>query len=298
MEPEDAITMQTPTSSNCVLSNVAPPDSFDFDNPNLWLLWKKRFLRFTVVSGYTKRSSDEKKDLLLYTMGEKAEEILLQFVPAPSTYEETLERFDQYFIPQKNVTFNRYEFNSRHQKPGENVDSFITALHKLADQCEYGQLKDDLIRDQLILGMNDKRTSEKLQLQSKLTLANAITIARQAEIQGQHSQILWREKQVNIIHKPQEKFYRPQQSSIRNNHNEGNTLRYPPTRNKKQITSTFRTRESTSTGYKRTSRCYFCDSPNLHQRRYCPARNATCNKCSKQGHWSKACRYVLILKTF
>ena len=36
---------------------------------------------------------------------------------------------------------------------GEPVDSLITMLHKLVEHCDYGALKDDIIRDKRVVGL-------------------------------------------------------------------------------------------------------------------------------------------------
>ena len=38
---------------------------------------------------------------------------------------------------------------------GEPVDSLITMLHKLVEHCDYGALKDDIIRDKIVVGLVD-----------------------------------------------------------------------------------------------------------------------------------------------
>ena len=35
--------------------------------------------------------------------------------------------------------------------------------------------------------------------------------------------------------------------------------------------------------------CFFCGKARHHQSR-CPAKDSTCNKCGKKGHWSIACK--------
>jgi len=53
------------------------------------------------------------------------------------------------------------------QKPEESVDSFITDLHTLAEFCKYGDLHDQLICDRIVVGLLDKKLSEKLQMDSE-----------------------------------------------------------------------------------------------------------------------------------
>ena len=37
--------------------------------------------------------------------------------------------------------------------------------------------------------------------------------------------------------------------------------------------------------------CYFCGNPySPDHRKYCPAREVTCNLCRKRGHFAKCCK--------
>lgn len=51
----------------------------------------------------------------------------------------------------------------------------------MAESCDYSTLKDELIRDRIVIGVSDSRTSERLQLVSDLTVDKALEMARQAE---------------------------------------------------------------------------------------------------------------------
>ena len=62
--------------------------------------------------------------------------------------------------------------NKHTQEPGESVEHFITNVIKLAENCQYGNFKDDLIRDKLVNGVRDVR--EKLLGMENLNLATAI----------------------------------------------------------------------------------------------------------------------------
>ena len=90
-------------------------------------------------------------------------------------------KFEAHFVVKRNVIFERDKFNLRSQQDGESVDNFITDLYCLAEYCEFGTLRDDLIRDRIVVGIKDKKLSEQLQLDSKLTLEKAITKTRQSE---------------------------------------------------------------------------------------------------------------------
>ena len=76
------------------------------------------------------------------------------------------------------------------QEPGEKVDSFLTALHCLAERCDYGALREQMIRDRLVVGLHDAALAEKLQLESELKLEDAVKRARNSEaVKGQQSTV-------------------------------------------------------------------------------------------------------------
>lgn len=127
---------------------VNSPTEFDFTKPESWTVWIKRFDRYLSITGLDKKADADKIDILCYTMGEKSEEILKQIIPdmtAATTFQTVKTQFGRYFNPKKNEIFERYKFNSRTQRENESVDEFITALHTLAETCNYGTLKDGLI---------------------------------------------------------------------------------------------------------------------------------------------------------
>ena len=68
------------------------------------------------------------------------------------TYNEAIASFDEvktalnvYFAARHNVIVERARFNRRRQNPGESLDTFIQDLYRLAENCEYGTLKDELV---------------------------------------------------------------------------------------------------------------------------------------------------------
>ena len=71
--------------------------------------------------------------------------------------------------------YERACFNRRSQQPGESVESFITGLHTLAEHCQFGAPREELIRDRIVVGILDAKLSESLQLDTDLSLAKAMT---------------------------------------------------------------------------------------------------------------------------
>ena len=69
-------------------------------------------------------------------------------------------------------------FNRQTQEPGESIDHYITDVIKLAENCQYDCLRDDLIRDKLISGIRDDKVREKLLGMKDLRLDKTIEILK------------------------------------------------------------------------------------------------------------------------
>lgn len=170
----------TPTAT----FTIQPPEPFDFAKPQEWERWIRRFDRFRLASNLNATSEENQVNTLVYCMGDEAEDVLKGLTltaEARKTYKDVKDGFDAFFVPKKNIIYERAKFNQRVQLPGETVDSFITALYGLAEHCNYGQLQSELIRDRLVVGLRNVALSEKLQLDGDLTLETAIAKTRQSE---------------------------------------------------------------------------------------------------------------------
>ena len=58
---------------------VTPPEPLSFSNPEKWPKWIGRFERFRSVSGLDKKTTEKQVDTLIYSMGDKVENILDSF---------------------------------------------------------------------------------------------------------------------------------------------------------------------------------------------------------------------------
>ena len=97
-------------------------------------------------------------------------------------FDVILAKFDRHFVPKRNTIHERARFYQSNQKQGESVESFVRSLYELAEHCDFGTIRDQQIRDRIVIGISDKTVSQKLQLKSDLTLETAIQIARQSEL--------------------------------------------------------------------------------------------------------------------
>ena len=206
-------------------------------------------------------------------------------------------RFEDHFIARGNVIYERAKFNQRKQEQSETVDTFITSLYKLAENCAYNALKEEMIRDCLVVGLKDTRLSKKLQLDANLTLAKAITMARQSETvekqQATVRQAVTDPKAGNIDHvKAKFKGKNKQQSNTGGNNNKGYSSGKS---NQFQKGSRYENPQAhryqhPQQNQRYSNSCGRCGKSPSHPRMQCPARDATCTRCSRRGHYGRCCR--------
>lgn len=123
-------------------------------------------------------------------MGLKANNIFKSFTfskPEEGTkYKAVIDKFDFHFLPYQNLIHERLRFFSRNQYNGESAEEYISQLHKLAETCEFkkidpANIRDELIRDRIVVGIIDFEQSKRFQLQMNLTLAKAVDMVRTYE---------------------------------------------------------------------------------------------------------------------
>ena len=154
--------------------HLQPPESFNFQMPDEWPRWRKRFEQF--ASGLGSKSEDQQINTLLYCLGEESDDVLTSTGVTDEerkSYKDVLGKFDSFFKVRRNVIFERALFNRRYQTEGETAEQYIVALYNLASNCDYGEMQDQMIRDRLVVGIRNNSLSEQLQMDAELTLEKA-----------------------------------------------------------------------------------------------------------------------------
>ena len=273
MPPNDDNPAQPVTMQNMPLPETfaAGKSQYDVDK---WPKWIKRFERYRVATGLSSKPDTEQVSTLLCAMGECADDILgtlTNIDETKATYKEVKDALDTYFGVSRNVIVERARFNRRVQKPGETVNTFIQDLYQIAEHCEYGTLRDDLIRDRIVVGVIDEALSDRLQMKSDLKLAEAVQMTRQAEARKDNREIVRGDAKSLHSTSSVDSVTRKHQPRKRKN-----TPKKPPS-------------QATSTTAKHANTCKWCGHEQ-HFRRVCPAREAVCGKCKKVGHFQTVCQ--------
>ena len=117
----------------------------------------------------------------LQYIGQKGRDIYNTWALKSAEIDEIDALFDMFEAncnPKQNVTVLRYKFNTRDQRSDENIDQYVTELRRLANDCSYGELLEEMIRDRIVCGTNNPRIKEKRLQAETLDLSRAINIAR------------------------------------------------------------------------------------------------------------------------
>ncbi|XP_046855956.1 uncharacterized protein K02A2.6-like [Xenia sp. Carnegie-2017] len=206
------------------------------------------------------RRKDDKVQIntLVYAMGGNTNDLLksFQISERDMVYGNVVEQFASHFVGRSNTIFERARFNKRIQGEKESVIDFVEDLYKLAETCQFGTLKDELIRDRIVVGIQNANLSQRLMQDDKLTLEKAI-----------------RERQRKWAD-----WSRKNKSTNGNDTTQKSKLKWNQNRSPDQHSR------------KKNRQCSRCGRSTIHKREDCPANNKTCLKCNKQGHFAAVCR--------
>ena len=220
--------------------------------------------QYRSASGLDAEADPRQVDTLLYCMGEEADSVLA------STHISAEDR-KKYDAVVGNIIFERAKFNRRSQREGESAEQYITELYELIDFCEYGGLKEEMLRDRLVVGIQDLTLSEKLRTDPELTLEKAKTMIRQKAAAKEHRRELQGDKEAALNRLRRGNGPRSSKwkqggtggaSSVdnRSHHNRGGA-----------------------------NKCTRCGRNKHHPGEGCPALGATCHQCKKKGHFRAQC---------
>ena len=255
---------------------ITPPEQFTFDQPEEWPKWIRRFERFRKASGLSAKEDLQQINTLIYCMGDAADDILTGLSLTEEerkVYNTVKTKLEQHFVKKRNVIFERAKFNSRVQQQGESVDSFITSLHCLVEHCQYGNLRNELVRDRIVVGLLDETLSMKLQLDSELTLEKATGAAQQHESVRQQQEVVRSGQTSTMV-----------EAAVQSKIPSGKGKTSQPKQQFPSVQNPY--------NYQQQLMCTRCGKAPFHPKHQCPARDAECHKCRKIGHFQSMCRSV------
>uniref|UniRef100_A0A1B6GL44 Retrotransposon gag domain-containing protein n=1 Tax=Cuerna arida TaxID=1464854 RepID=A0A1B6GL44_9HEMI len=184
--------------------DITAPSSFSLDGNTFenWSRFKQKFNLYIKATDKSKKSGKQKVALLLCLLGDSCLDIYNNFDLADDNkydYDKVLLCFDKYFKPKQNTVVDRYKFFNLRQNTNEPLDSFVTRLKTQAKVCNFGDQEESLVRDLLIIGIQDTSVKERLLIESDLKLDKAIQYCRAKEESSKHVKLM-QDESINASH--------------------------------------------------------------------------------------------------
>ena len=236
---------------------------------------------YELATGLDKRPETIRLATLRSVMGKDCLQIFLNLKlteEESTSINASLAALEAYFKPKTSVVYERYLFNSSTQDSDEGIDEFVNRLRKQASSCKFGTLTDEMIRDRIVIGLQDRNTKLRLLKEEDLDLNKTVNICRASEIANRQLQSMKLDqtgKQVNAMGTQAKRFNNKQPRK-------SNPLRNPPGKRKPKQTVT---------------KCTRCGSPEKHKLEDCRAYGQTCLVCKKKSHFATVCRFNDKLKS-
>ncbi|XP_068246611.1 uncharacterized protein [Palaemon carinicauda] len=251
------------------MERLLRPSQFDVDPDSAqaakeWTHWLRTFTNFVEAVQLTTPTLDKLVLLTNYVAPS-----VYDYISECETYENAEEVLTSLYVKPNNEIFARHLLATRRQNSGESLDQFLQALKLLAKDCQFKSVTaeeacDSYVRDAFINGLVSGAIRQRLLENLTLSLNTAYEQARTLEMAQKHSASYSSAEPVNAavsaMNREEESF------SAENN--------------------SVSVSAATS-----SARCFFCGN-NRHPRTQCPAKDAVCLKCKKQGHYAKVCRSV------
>lgn len=249
--------------------NARMPKELAIQETNMasqWKLWRQTFEFYATAIGLSAKPANVQAATFMSAIGPDATMIFNTFNLSEedkNNINVIKHKFDQYFSPKINQTYTRYLFFNKIQGKDELFESYLTNLRTKVADCEFVNLEDSLMRDQIVRGIYSDKVRELLLAERDLTLSKAIDICRaseQANLQLKDMNLTsdLKEKDVLLCQSSKPKFKSGGNCS-QNRFSKGNA-----------------------------KPCWRCGL--THEYRNCPAYYVKCRKCLKQGHYERQCK--------
>ncbi|KAJ1089440.1 hypothetical protein NDU88_002591 [Pleurodeles waltl] len=257
--------------------NLCVPPLF-LDSPGKpcmkWKGWLRAFENY-IVSIDGKGYRPERKKSLLFGLLQKAGQEVFDSLPvyanppgatAPlNEFQEAVKRLELQYAEECNIMVGRHKFALRKQEEGETIEEYIACLRVLAQDCEFAEMTDTYIRDQVVFYCHSKKVQERLLSCRNPSLKEVMAIAKAVERSMMSSKELASNSQASNV------FY------VQDRH--------------KHAPKTPDRAASDRGGGRRPLVCFRCGSrDHLADSRTCPALYKSCSKCRKVGHFAAVCK--------
>lgn len=265
-------------------TGLKPPHHLSFEGniAENWKQFKQLFEIFMIASGYKEKTSEVRAAIFLNIVGEEAIEKFNTFDLSDADRkdaEKVMKAMEDYCMPKSNESVDRHIFFNRKQNQGESFDEFLTSVKKLSSTCNFGDLKDSLIRDRIVSGIFYKNLKDRLLREDNLTLEKCIKMCKTSELAEHQIKTMNPENKIDVV-KNKGFGYNKNANKFNKSKECENSRFYGNNKSNKSTNS--KASNNTNVFCGRCGKSHFKFS--------CPAYGKTCLRCKKQNHFSKMCK--------
>lgn len=295
---ESPVLVRTPEFKALMPPTLPPPPPLQTAGSlhTNWMRFKQAFEFWMKGAGHERHDDDVKIAILLSVVGPDGLEIfnILPLTAADKEdFDEVMEAFDTYCGQKKNVIFERFVFTHRQQREGEKFDDFLRDITTLVQTCEYGNLRDSLLRDQIVFGLHDRAFSDKLMGREarELTLEKVVEACKIEEQRREQMKVMSHSDpgpagRVDQINKKGGATGKRMGKTSSEGQNRPKANSSHKTTNQNTNNNTKKIAKSNNRSI--VSNCSYCGYD--HAKGKCPAFGKTCSVCGRQNHFSTVCR--------
>ena len=115
-------------------SNLPVPEPMKVSGnvPANWMYFKEQWENYLVASGLSEKDDTVKIATFLVIVGKECYQVYRKLALSEDQRKnltEIIGRLERYFRPKKNVTYERYVFNTCHQEAQETIDECVNRLY-------------------------------------------------------------------------------------------------------------------------------------------------------------------------
>ena len=227
-----------------------------------WPQYVERLEQFFIANGIT---DEKKRAVFLVAVGPSTFKLLRSLIvpvkPEEKSYADLVKVLTEYYRPTPSETVQRFKFHGRTRQPGESVAAYVAELRAIAEDCNFGDSLQAMLRDQIVCGINDKVVQRRLLSESPLSFDKALSLAQGLETAAQNVKEL-------------------QGGAGTNSQSEVHKVTSQQAHQNKEKPDSVKDRS--------VAACYRCGKPG-HRTAQCRFKTAECHRCGKKGHIRAVC---------
>lgn len=265
---------------------IAEMDNNSKDQQNSWQAFKLEFEIYLTAADLVTESEQRKVAVLLHNIGSDGRKIFKSFGVTMDkiTLADLMKRFESHFTAKNNVTMERHRFFSSRQQE-RTIEQYITTLKNYSFSCDFGKLREDLIKSVFICGLDHKHNDikERLLTDDSINLEKAIDLALIMESSKRNVAKMDEESVLTGRVKAESEYASNNVNAVKRHWSSERKRADQP--REKQPYEPQQTRSKYSVAHKKLG-CGKCGM--IHQFR-CPAEGKKCNYCGGMNHFSRRC---------